>query len=127
VLLTGRFDLQGSVTVNDRNPIDDSGKLPFSLFSSYEQTSKKGNSDGVQMRGNTDFTAVVYAPKSHVSVSGSGALYGQVRGKSVEATGAGGIHYDIALGAFSVPTSEDAGGNDEATFRVTSWNVVLPE
>lgn len=126
VLLTGKFDLQGSVTVNDKNPIDASGKLPFSLFSSYEQTSNKGNNDGVQMRGNTDLTAVVYAPKSNVSATGSGALYGQVRGKSVEATGAGGIHYDVRLGTFSVPTGESTGGNDDATVRVTSWNVVLP-
>ncbi|UHD15800.1 DUF7305 domain-containing protein [Thiocapsa bogorovii] len=127
VLLTGKFDLQGSVTVNDKNPIDASGKIPFSLYSTYEQASKKGNNDGVQMRGNTDLTAVVYAPKSHVSATGSGALFGQVRGKSVEATGAGGIHYDVRLGTFSVPTSESTGGNDDATaVRVTSWNVVLP-
>ncbi|EGV16512.1 hypothetical protein ThimaDRAFT_4281 [Thiocapsa marina 5811] len=127
VLLTGKFDLQGSVTVNDKNPIDASGKIPFSLYSTYEQASKKGNNDGVQMRGNTDLTAVVYAPKSHVSATGSGTLFGQVRGKSVEATGAGGIHYDVRLGTFSVPTSESTGGNDDATaVRVTSWNVVLP-
>ncbi|MBK1644526.1 hypothetical protein CKO25_07630 [Thiocapsa imhoffii] len=126
VLLTGKFDLQGSVKVNNQNPIDANGKLPFSLFSSYEQTSNKGNNDGVRLRGNTDFTAVIYAPKSHVSVTGSGSLFGQVRGKSVEATGAGGIHYDVRLGTFSVPTSESVGNSDVATVQVTSWNVVFP-
>jgi hypothetical protein len=128
VILTGRFDLQGSVTVNDKNPIDSSGKIPFALFSSYEDTSKKGNSNGVQLRGNTDMTAVIYAPKSNVSVSGSGDLFGQLRGKTVEATGAGGIHYDVALEEFGVDTeSGGGGGNEEPRINVDTWNLIIPD
>lgn len=128
VLLTGQFHLQGSVNVNDRNPIDSDGRLPFALFSSYEQTTPAGGSnDGVRLRGNTDLTGVIYAPNAHVSMGGSGDLFGQVRGKTVEAFGAGGIHYDEALGEFvsGGPVGGNGNGNDEPTFRVDRWNVVL--
>jgi hypothetical protein len=127
VILTGRFDLQGSVAINDKNPIDSSGKIPFALFSSYADTSTKGNSDGVQLRGNTDMTAVIYAPKSNVSVSGSGDLFGQLRGKTAEATGAGGIHYDVALEEFGVDTeSGGGGGKEEPKINVDTWNLIIP-
>lgn len=128
VVLTGRFDLQGSVTVNGGDPIDSSGKIPFALFSSYEDTSKKGNSDGVQLRGNTDMAAVIYAPKSNISVSGSGDLFGQLRGKTVEATGAGGIHYDVALEEFGVDTeSGGEGGNEEPRINLDTWDLIIPD
>lgn len=127
VLLTGKFHLQGSVDVHDGDPIDSDGRLPFSLFSSYEQMSAQGTNDGIRLRGNTDLTGVIYAPKAHVSMGGSGDLFGQVRGKTVEAFGAGGVHYDVALGDFTVgdPSNNAGEDNGDPTFSITRWNVVL--
>lgn len=128
VVVTGRFDLAGSVVVNNNHPVDANGKLPFSLYSSYEQTTAAGTLDGIRIRGNTDLAGVVYAPLSHVSVSGSGDLFGQVRGKTVEVSGAGGVHYDVALadvGSGGGPGGPTPGGPPQG-FGILDWRMVLP-
>src|SRR5215207_9615146 len=42
--------------------------------------------------------ASVYAPQSDITLSGNGAIYGSVVGKSVNMIGTSAIHYDLGLG-----------------------------
>ena len=52
--------------------------------------------------------ASVYAPQSDVTLSGNGAIYGSVVGKSVNMTGTSAIHYDLSLGGVSEEIVETA-------------------
>lgn len=86
----------------------------FSIFSSYS-----GN-NGVQIGGNVQVFASVYAPRTSVTVAGSGGLYGAVRGQTVTVTGAGGIHFDESLSDASIGTGEGSGGSRVALWREVS-------
>jgi len=117
LVVTGRVNLGGGLVNHNQTPTitmgtgGDEVTVPsFSLYSSFAGT------NGVRIGGNTQIFASVYAPRTSVAVTGSGGLYGSVRGGTVEVTGAGGIHYDEALGEAQV-------GNisDESVSRVTRW------
>ncbi len=54
----------------------------------------------------TNLNMSVYAPLANVAVKASGQFLGAIRGKTVNVDGAGGIHYDVALGGGS-----DGGGD----------------
>jgi len=82
----------------------------FAIFSSFS-----GN-NGVQIGGNVQMFASVYAPLTTVTVAGSGGLYGAVRGRTVTVTGAGGIHFDEALGDAAIGSGQGSAGS-----RVSSW------
>jgi hypothetical protein len=56
-----------------------------------------GGSKGTLIGGNGNFTGVVYAPNSSVSVVGNGNVFGAVMGYSVTTNGNVGIHFDTAL------------------------------
>ena len=43
------------------------------------------------------FHPSIYAPQSAITMSGSGAIYGSVLGKSVTMTGTSDIYYDLVL------------------------------
>jgi len=47
--------------------------------------------------GNIDMHAVIYAPNTEVTVTGTGALFGAVVGKTLDMSGTGDIHYDEDL------------------------------
>ncbi len=55
------------------------------------------SSKSVSLSGNADFKGVIYAPSAGVSISGNGAVYGSVVGKSITSSGNGNIHFDLAL------------------------------
>ncbi|MGL1958741.1 MAG: hypothetical protein OCD00_15675 [Colwellia sp.] len=63
----------------------------MSIYSSY-------NGSGININGNFKMYAQIYAPLADVSITGSGTLYGAVRGKTVTVKGGAAIHYDAALG-----------------------------
>ncbi len=121
VYVTGRVNLGGGLVNQNAAPtmtIVEGGSpviIPtFSIFSSF------AGHDGVRIGGSTQIYASVYAPRTDVSVIGSGGLYGAVRGSSVDVTGAGGIHYDEALGEGRTGVVTEGG-----SARVTRWREVL--
>lgn len=68
----------------------------FSIFSSYSGT-------GVDILGGVEqIYAAIYAPLSDVHIASAVDFKGSVLGKKVEVSGAGGIHYDEALGLAKV-------------------------
>jgi hypothetical protein len=68
----------------------------MSIYSSYDSTIEGG--PGINIKGDFETYAQIYAPLSDVVINGSGTLYGAVRGKTVSVTGGAAIHYDAALG-----------------------------
>ena len=50
-----------------------------------------------RLTGNIDFHAVIYAPNTDVTITGTGSLYGAVVGKTLDMRGTGDVHYDEAL------------------------------
>ena len=121
VYVTGRVNLGGGLVNQNQSPtmtvIEDGQPVvipTFSIFSSFQ------GHDGVRIGGNTQIFASVYAPRTSVTVVGSGGLYGAVRGSSVEVTGAGGIHYDEALGEGRSGVSTEGGSS-----QVTRWTEIL--
>lgn len=64
----------------------------FSIFSSYSGT-------GINLTGGTEeIYAAIYAPLTDIQISSAVGFKGSLLGKSVSVTGAGGVHYDEALG-----------------------------
>lgn len=71
----------------------------FSIYSSYSGTGV----DGVEIKGGVEqIYAAIYAPLSDVKIASAVDFKGSVLGKKVEVSGAGGIHYDEALGLAKV-------------------------
>jgi hypothetical protein len=56
-----------------------------------------GGTGAVNLVGNGTGAAVLFAPKAPVSLSGNGAWYGSLIGKSVSSNGNGGLFYDRRL------------------------------
>jgi len=90
----------------DAQAIDNN--VPLSIYSSYDG-GKNGNKDAVILGGKTDAYARVYAPNGTVTATNSGHIMGAVHGKTVEISGAGGIHYDEALLSIADIKNEHAG------------------
>lgn len=123
VITTGTFDLGGSVDVANGSTLNTNGNPRFSLYSNYDQSQANKNSKaGVRIGANDDMTSVVYAPKSDVDITGSGELFGSVRGRTVDVTGNGGMHYDEALGDADI-----GGGTSSGVPGITQWKAVWPE
>ena len=82
--------------------------VPLSIFSSFDSASNN-DKHAVSLGGKTDAYARVYAPKGDVITTNSGHIMGAVHGKTVEVSGAGGIHYDEALQKVADIKSNKAG------------------
>jgi len=82
----------------------------MSIYSSY-------NGSGINLSGDFEMYAQIYAPLSDVKIIGSGTLYGSVRGKTVTVNGGAAIHYDAALG------DADRGGShsSNASLAFLGW------
>lgn len=63
--------------------------------------------------------ASIYAPFSDVGITGSGQLPGAVRGRALSVTGAGDIHFDVALADANLGVVGMAQGGERST-RVVS-------
>ena len=67
----------------------------------------------VELTGDSAFYGAIYAPEAKVHVKGSNESYGAFIGKSIEAKGDVGFHYDEALGA--------VGGGTPSGYTVVHW------
>jgi Flp pilus assembly protein TadG len=83
----GGFNMSGNAYTNGNAP----GNLSIVMC---------GASPGsVTIGSSTALYASVYAPKSAITLSGTGDIYGSVLGRSIDMTGTSGIHYDMSLEA----------------------------
>lgn len=104
IMVEGKVNVGSGSDITASGSLTSNGKPPVSIFSAYES---KNNSDkGVVINGAGDMYASVYAPLTHVDVGASGDLMGALRGKTVVVDGAGGMHYDEALGNVSTPIGD---------------------
>ncbi|MGF1689187.1 hypothetical protein L4C36_21375 [Photobacterium japonica] len=82
----------GSEVLTPTHGLTADGLPVFSIFSSYSGT-------GVYITGGVEQVyAAIYAPLTDIAISSSVGFKGALLGKSVSVTGAGGIHYDEAIG-----------------------------
>jgi len=122
--VTGRVNFTGghnqvlpsTVNLNPGGPPEIAPTL--SIYSSFVGGGQ-GNQAGVRVGGSSPLSASIYAPMSTVRVEGSSPLYGAVRGREVAVAGAGGIHYDEALGLMG-----GSPGQAAAAPRIASWSEV---
>jgi hypothetical protein len=106
IYFAGNVDVTGNGIVNSKNqPLD---------LQLYGLQPPSGTSRHVNLGGNAQISAAVYAPDYDVTVNGggsSGHVYGSVVGKTVTMTGVTNLHYDEALG----------GGGLVNNYRIVSW------
>jgi len=98
----------GAKIIAEQHGFTASGIPAMRIFSSY-------GGSGINIDGDSPIYAQIYAPFSDVSISGSGALYGAVRGKSITVSGNSTIHYDAAL---SKGSSSNDGGSNNSQSRI---------
>ncbi|WP_338590044.1 hypothetical protein VXM60_17655 [Shewanella khirikhana] len=114
IIVGGKVSLgAGAKVTAQKEGIRDNGKIAMSLYSAYD------GADGITISGSTPIYAAMYAPLTDVKLSGSGALYGAVRGKTISASGGSGIHYDEALGLADL--GEDHGKPPVLALRDWLW------
>ena len=92
IYFTGNIDISGNGIVNTNNQ---PGDLMF-----YGVQPPANLSEHVNIAGNGQISAAVYAPGHDISVNGSGTnghVYGSLVGKTVTMTGVSNLHYDEAL------------------------------
>lgn len=93
LIVSGKVDLgAGAEVTAAKQGLTAGGTPAISLYSAYS------GKDGIKLSGNTPLCAALYAPLTEMQISGSGGLYGAVRAKHLTESGAGGVHYDEALG-----------------------------
>jgi hypothetical protein len=106
IYFAGNVDIIGNGVLNsDNQPLD------LQLFGIQPPT---GSNYHVNLGGNAQISAALYAPNHDVSVNGSGTnghVYGSLIGKSVTMTGVTNLHYDEALGAAGFINS----------YKIVSW------
>ncbi|GIU49996.1 hypothetical protein TUM4438_34790 [Shewanella sairae] len=93
LIVKGALIIGSGSTINTpTNGLTQAGIPVFSIYSSYSGT-------GVDILGGVEqIYAAIYAPLSDVEIASDVAFKGSVLGKKVDISGAGGIHYDEALG-----------------------------
>ncbi len=83
----------------------------FRLWGTH--TSEETNQE-IDITGKGSLNAVIYAPKSDVTIRGNGAIQGSIVADTITLTGNANFHYDQAL----------ANLGDNATYRSTGWRVL---
>ncbi len=92
VLITGKVSIgAGAKVITEQEGLTSSGHPSLSFYSTFNGI------NGVQFSGAANLYAAIYAPLTTVKLSGSGELFGSVRGSSITATGGSGAHYDASL------------------------------
>jgi hypothetical protein len=102
----------GNVSVSG-NGIINSNNQPSDL-QMYGVQPSDGSSRQVNLSGNAQLSAAVYAPNADVTVSGSGSsghVYGSIVGKTVTMTGVTNLHYDEASGSSGIINN----------YKIVSW------
>lgn len=109
VFVTGKTLIGSSVQMDNLVPVSPSGVPTFSLYSDYDRNQTSPYDWGIKVQADSRLTANIYAPLTNVSVNAGGGLYGGARGRRIQVTGDGDLHYDEALGAV------DIGGGEGST------------
>lgn len=111
IVTEGRFNLPSGLDIASDSVTNDEGNPVLSLYSTYDDGGASGWNAGVNITGSSAFKGTIFAPKSTVNVAGSGELFGAVKGRSIEVSGSGDIHYDEALMESTIDTdSGESGG-----------------
>lgn len=113
LLIKGKVILgNGARIIAEKPGLTSESKRPsMSIYSS------NADETGVEVSGDLAFYAAVYAPFTEVKISGSGELYGSVRGKTVSVPGGSAIHYDHALANIDPP----GGLAGKKKLRLVGW------
>jgi hypothetical protein len=86
----------GSVTLN--GPATANGNLPKNLTIIVMPNPYTGAAPGpVSISSSSALYSTIYAPQSDVTLSGTGAIYGSIVGKTVNITGSADIYYDLSM------------------------------
>lgn len=92
VLLTGKVNIgAGAQVITEQEGLTTSGHPSLSFYSSYN------GMNGVKFSGAANLYAAIYAPLTTVKLSGSGELFGTIRGAEIVASGGSGVHFDAGL------------------------------
>lgn len=115
VFTTGKVILGASgQVITEKEGLTESGIPSLNFFSSYS------GRDGFQVKGASDMYATIYAPLTQVKLSGSGQLYGTVRGSIINSSGGSGVHFDSALK--NVNFGNGGGTNSKPTLVFKGWS-----
>nr|CDQ37517.1 putative acyltransferase [Virgibacillus halodenitrificans] len=112
IVTEGRFNLPSGLDIASDSVTNDEGNPILSLYSTYDDGGASGWNAGVNITGSSTFKGTIFAPYSTVNVAGSGELFGAVKGRRVDISGSGDIHYDEALMESTIGTGggESGGG-----------------
>ena len=105
----------GSITM--KHELTKTGKPVFSIYSSNEQA------NGIDIDADANLYAAIYAPKTDVKVVANGGFSGSIRGKTVSASGKGGIHHDSNLANIS----SGGGSASDGKLVFLGWSYKVPE
>lgn len=91
IFIDGNIVVNTGSTVFADEYVSDSGNVPLTVYSSNSDDTE------IELGGNGEIYMNLYAPNEVVSYNGTAAIIGALRGKSVELSGTGDIHYDEGL------------------------------
>jgi hypothetical protein len=106
IYFAGNVDIAGNGLVNSRNQPQD--------LQLYGVTPPANVAEHVNLAGNAQLTAAVYAPGHDVTVNGggsSGHVFGSIVGNTVTMTGVTNLHFDEAL----------SGSGKINNYKIVSW------
>ena len=118
ILITGKINIgAGASVITEQEGLTTSGHPSLSFYSSFNGV------NGVQFSGAANLYAAIYAPLTTVKLSGSGELFGSVRGSTITASGGSGAHYDAGL------LKVQNGGKPSTPARIVflGWRYKTPE
>lgn len=124
IVTEGRFNLPSGLDIASDSVTNDEGNPVLSLYSTYDDGGASGWNAGVNITGSSTFKGTIFAPYSTVNVAGSGELFGAVKGRRVDISGSGDIHYDEALMESTIGTGggeSGGGGGDSWTLEGLSY------
>jgi len=113
IYVTGSIDIGG-------NGVATANNLPpnLLLYGTVDPNNSANKCTSASIHGNGDFHGALYAPDADIQVSGNGAVYGSLTGKSVKVNGNGGFHYDEALGDIGTFVTESS----STTYTTTGYS-----
>ena len=115
VFTTGKVILGASgQVITEKEGMTVSGIPSLNFFSSYS------GRNGFQVKGASDMYATIYAPLTQVKLSGSGQLFGTVRGSIIDSSGGSGVHFDSALK--DVNFGSGGGSNEKPQLIFKGWS-----
>jgi hypothetical protein len=115
ILMTGIVDIGTGSNIFADDFVNENKKAPLTIYSSNATDS------ALDIGGNGNIYANVYAPLGGVEYNGTAGLFGALRGREVAITGTGDIHYDEGLAGIG------NGGSSEAETSYSSVYYYYPD